>query len=242
MRTFVVFGLLCLLMLLPKIASAAPIEAGEKSCSFLAHDGGETAADRCAARLIKLGQALADHAVIRDHCPDLPDFTGLVRGASWTRLLVRHRLGAGRAILAVLCDQTAYNRRWLLFADDARTQALPGLLLLRDVSQPGAPDFTFTPFFRALVDGRIYSYRQALGDGSGGIYAEYHINSSDLRPILRLAIVKPNADHRTPYHFQLGRRPQGAGWQRLTVPDHPGGCVITLADLTALPTCPVKYQ
>jgi|GEM_PF-6196495 len=234
MRCCAVLGVALAGMLMPSVLSAVP-------CAFRAHSGRENAEDRCADQIYKLGPVLQNHPAIAAICDDLPDLMHLAQGGDWTHIAKRQRLGVGRSILAIRCRQVAYNGQWLLFAMEDRGQALPKLMLFPTVPQPGQPDFTFAVDMRELVKGRVYDYRKMLGDGSGGAYAEYRIHAKDLRPVLQMAIVKPDADHQGSYHFQLGRRPQGTGWRQAAVPDQPFGCLIDLADLTDPPTCGSKH-
>jgi hypothetical protein len=154
-------------------------------------------------------------------------------------------LGKRRFLLAVWCIEGAYNVGYLVFAyDESRlvparltnysTRPLPPLVVFPRV-RPYA-EFDYLPNKRDFDkrDAILYSLDKALGDGSGGIYAEYQINRDTFIPTLLRNIYKKEADHEDTYDFSRAMVPRGTDWHEDDVRGLPAGCLLTLK-LASLP-------
>lgn len=202
-------------------------------CSFSAHDGEyQTLAEVCADTLRSLDRVMTTSAR-RVECQDWPNLEAVTSGGGFAHdgmgAVEFLPLSRGRFLLKIRCSGGAYNESFLLFAydesirvrlllDAGGTQAPPPILLFPEVVGSGPTGgLTGKVFVRHFDRKRLvlYHWAKALGDGSGGVYAEYLVDKIRFVPSMRVAVYKGDADYADPYQFQPGRRPSGKDWRAL---------------------------
>jgi hypothetical protein len=210
----------------------------------------KTLADICAETLLALDKALKA-SWLNEECDvdqfrDLKYVTAGVPMNDWFKFIP---LGHGRFLIKLVCSIGAYNWWTLVFAYDesqiAREKvgvtlphSLPSLVVFPILHANYAPStFTYAINMRDF-DGKasiIYHYDMMLGDGSGGIYAEYSVDRGTFIPTLRRSIHKDFADHEETYDFERGKLPRGKDWLMDDVRDTPHGCLLPI-EPGSLPT------
>lgn len=211
------------------------IQQPAQDCNFLAADNPRNfALERaCARHLQTIGQMLR-HSAWQNTCegdvlPDLRDLDAYFERTPDGREIGTDRLlflplGKGRFLIALACNQGAYNTSYLVFTyEETPHPAPPRLLWFPEIRYSGrrahvhyTAQVTLRDFDPATCT--LYHYAKYLGDGSGGSYAEYAIDPHTFTPRLKVWISKEETDHMGSYQFARGRRPHAKGWQTYASP------------------------
>jgi hypothetical protein len=213
-------------------------------CAFVAHSGQyKTLADIYAETLLALDKALKTSWLGKecdvDQFRDLKYVTAGVPMNDWFEFIP---VGDGRFLIKLVCSIGAYNWWTLVFAYDeshiprekvgvTAPHSLPALIIFPIFHAHYAPsNFIYAINMRDL-DRKyltLFHYDKMLGDGSGGIYAEYRIDRRTFIPALRRSMHKDFADHEETYDFERGKLPRGKDWLVDDVRSVPSGCLMTL--------------
>ena len=214
-------------------------------CAFVAHSGPyRTIADTCARMLLRLDKALKS-SWLNKEC-DIEEFHDLqyvTAGESMHDFLEFLPLGNGKFLIKLVCSFGAYNSHSLIFAydeshvqrqkfDDSGSRSLPSLIVFPRLHAAYAPSgFSYEVNVRDFEETNaiLYHFDKYLGDGSGGIYAEYEINKKTFIPTLRRSVHKDSANYEEKYEFERGRLPKGRDWLIDDVRNVPHGCLLPLA-------------
>lgn len=213
------------LLLLGAIASGPAAARAQidlpDDCNYTAVEPGVYSAETaCARQLERIGRAFR-HSPLWRRCDAniRTDFSRILSSGYQAHRLKFLPLGGQRFLLAVACNQGAYNASYLFFTyQDQPRSATPKVLLFPEVKDiAGKARIAYTPlvFMREFdpESRTLYHYAKTLGDGTGGDYAEYLIDARRFTPRLKTWISKHPADSRSQYQFEKGQRPQASGWQ-----------------------------
>jgi len=214
--------------------------------AFVAHDSiYETPADICAKTLLSLEAAIRN-SPLQCECPLRPNLENAAYGDSLNSYLEFLPLSKGRFLIRMICDQGAYNETWLFFAYNERAIAptkssdtiakpVPPLLIFPTPCNNSVYRSEFSPIvygrYFDIKSASLYTLSKMLGDGSGGYYAEYKIDTTNFIPSFKLAIFKNFTDNLDGYNFEVGKKPHGKNWNEYKSKVPLSGYLIELKDL-----------
>jgi hypothetical protein len=186
-------------------------------CAFVAYSGPySTIADACARMLLRLDKALKS-SWLNTECDieEFHDLASVTAGESMHDFLEFLPLGNGKFLIRLVCSYGPYNSHSLIFAydesrvrrqkwDDSGSHSLPSLIVFPRLHAAYAPSgFSYDVNVRDFEEANaiLYHFDKYLGDGSGGIYAEYEINKKTFIPTLRRSVHKDSANYEEKYEF-----------------------------------------
>jgi hypothetical protein len=216
--------------------------------AYSAHARGlETAADICAGTLAKLEQTIR-MSPLDSLCEDRPNLSYLAAGKPLDDDLEFLSLSIGRFLIKVRCQSGAYNATYMFFPYDEasitpvfltdssydKRPALPLLVFPTPKNNSAFAD-EYSPLLFArdfdLRNFTLFTLSKMTGDGSGGYYAEYKIDTLSFIPALQLVIYKNEPDHNDGYNFERGQKPHGKDWIEYKPKVPMKGCFMDVTDL-----------